>query len=58
MLSAAKVIAEQIVNKTVSNNGRVPWWYAANLLKLDPMTRISGTEFSVPDSTHFLRCNT
>jgi len=33
MLSAAKVIAQQIVNKKVSNNGRAPWGYAASLLK-------------------------
>jgi hypothetical protein len=33
MLGAAKVIAEQIVNKNVRNNGRVPWGCAASLLK-------------------------
>ena len=34
MPCAAKVIiAQQIVNKKVSDNGRVPWGYAASLLK-------------------------
>jgi hypothetical protein len=33
MLGAAKVIAEQIVNKNVRNNGRVSWGCAASLLK-------------------------
>jgi hypothetical protein len=33
MLSAAKVIAQQIVEKKSSNNGRAPWGFASQLLK-------------------------
>jgi hypothetical protein len=33
MISAAKVIAQKIVDKKASNNGRAPWGYSSNLLK-------------------------
>jgi hypothetical protein len=33
MLNAAKVIAQQIVEKKSSNNGWAPWGFASQLLK-------------------------
>jgi hypothetical protein len=33
MLSAAKVIAQKIVEKKAANNGWAPWGFASNLLK-------------------------
>jgi len=33
MLSACKVIAQKVVNKKASNNGRAPWGCASDLLK-------------------------